>query len=244
MSKKIAASAALVGIALVDAGAATAAPAYNWTGVYIGGEVGGWQQSIDYSGGFVGSATPSGFIGGGYAGYNYQLPNNLVFGVEGRIDGTSTSVTVGTYAQAAVATGDPLFRSIALETAEWVLRDLCSPEGAFWSTLDADSEGHEGRLYVAGGGAFADECLHFPLVSESNTRTGWTVSAGAEINFSAVWSQNQYNRASPVWSGFTTRVEWRHSDFGTVENFGDLRTKLVSDAFLIGFSSKIGKYRA
>lgn len=219
MSKKIAASAALVGIALVDAGAATAAPAYNWTGVYIGGEVGGWQQSIDYSGGFVGSATPSGFIGGGYAGYNYQLPNNLVFGVEGRIDGTSTSVTVGTLRHSTDWTASIVGR----------VGYVASP------TV---------MLYVAGGGAFADECLHFPLVSESNTRTGWTVSAGAEINFSAVWSQNQYNRASPVWSGFTTRVEWRHSDFGTVENFGDLRTKLVSDAFLIGFSSKIGKYRA
>lgn len=51
-------------------------------------------------------------------------------------------------AQCAVATGDPLFRRVANETADWIIRDLQSPQGGYWSTLDADSEGHEGRFYV------------------------------------------------------------------------------------------------
>jgi uncharacterized protein YyaL (SSP411 family) len=52
------------------------------------------------------------------------------------------------YAQAASATGDALYGRVALETASWVMRDMQSPEGGYYSTLDADSEGHEGKFYV------------------------------------------------------------------------------------------------
>ncbi|MHB8254403.1 MAG: thioredoxin domain-containing protein [Acidiferrobacter sp.] len=52
------------------------------------------------------------------------------------------------YAEAYVATQDKRLREAAIASADWVIRDMQSPEGGYYATIDADSGGEEGAFYL------------------------------------------------------------------------------------------------
>ena len=111
------------------------------------------------------------------------------------------------------ALGDELFRDVVEETLDWALREMRAPEGGFYSALDADSEGVEGKFYVWSveemraaleGGPEAGEAIAWFGASESGNFEGHNipVRGPGRPESLAEWRRRLYEvRAKRVWPG-------------------------------------------
>jgi outer membrane immunogenic protein len=169
-------------------------PYYNWTGFYVGGNLGGLFESDTVTDAVLGtslSASRSGFIGGGQVGYNWQFAPWGVVGVEWMFDGTSLS-----------STDTDLVNMVqANEKVDWI-------------TTIAGRLGFAANnwlFYGKGGGGWVHDRL---VVSDldagnaftaSQTSGGWLAGAGIEYGITRNW---------------TVRVDYSHIGLGSVTEPG------------------------
>jgi len=167
MSAQCAVAADLSVAPLYKAPPPAVAPAYNWSGFYLGiNGGGGWGHSNwDTSSDRIGL---SGGLVGGTAGYNWQL-GNAVLGIEGDIDwanlkGTNSS----TLCPAGCSTSDT-----------WLSTVRGRAGYAFGGVLP----------YLTGGLALGDIRAATPgFAGASNTSAGWTAGGGIEFGLTGNWS--------------------------------------------------------
>ncbi|HEY6330014.1 MAG TPA: thioredoxin domain-containing protein, partial [Blastocatellia bacterium] len=88
------------------------------------------------------------------------------------------------YLYAFQATKKTRYREVAEETLEYVIRDMMSPKGGFYSSEDADSEGHEGKFYtwskeeiyrIVGADEAALFCEFFDVTDRGNFEHGQSI---------------------------------------------------------------------
>jgi outer membrane immunogenic protein len=214
-------------------------PIYNWSGFYVGGNVGGgWNrdsgaagcinQAGVLNGGFcqvvpAGTINSSGMIGGGQIGYNWQVAPTWLLGLEGDIQGAdikgATTVN-GPFAFAGGGLALPATQYTASEKLDW----LGTVRGRVGATVGSV------LLYATGGLAYGHAQLTTNLVSAlpftfpangSVTKVGWTVGAGLEWGFAGNWS---------------AKVEGLYYDLGT--------TTLATGPTVIGGPGVLGFIRS
>jgi outer membrane immunogenic protein len=202
------------------------APAYfNWTGFYIGGNVGGAYASTSGTGTTVLDATgfpaatsyfsasggAGGVIGGGQIGANYQFTNHWVIGVEADIDGASVS---GSSSQCSFNTAGT---AVGCATTTNKLNDFGTVRGRLgyagdnllfygtggWAWAQGSTSSNLTCAIDLAGGVCPGTSVPFTggSTSGSTTANGWAAGAGIEYAFARNW---------------IARVEYLHLQFNNV----------------------------
>jgi outer membrane immunogenic protein len=212
-NSKLIFSAALVS-AIVGIGAASAADmaprtytkapvaapvtVYDWTGFYIGGDVGGaWARTDVTTIGIIPNSRPidlqsfnlngSGIMGGVHAGYNWQAAPAWVVGIEGDTDWTGIRADRSaplTFGGLPFASTDALSRNVTwlasirgrvgYTIGNWL---LYATGGFAWGGVQVSAT----QTQPIGNGALIS------AFSASSTRSGWVAGAGGEYALSRNW---------------------------------------------------------
>jgi outer membrane immunogenic protein len=205
------AAAALSGASALAADLPTKAPAYtaaptpmfNWSGFYVGGNIGGaWGHEVGSTIfttplALAGTQTPgnvSGFLGGVQAGFNYQLDPHWLVGIEGDWSWTDTKGSTSTPGliinPPSTLGGSTDIRWFATLTGRlgyiWDGWLYFAKAGGAWLNADYSATGSAGPFFEA--------------ASLSVNRSGWTVGAGIERMLDKNW---------------TAKLEYDYLNFGT-----------------------------
>jgi len=198
-------------------------PVYNWTGFYVGGNVGGAWSRTDwtfFNGNPGGNFEPftqdaSSWIAGGQVGYRYQSAPNWVWGVEASWSGTHLSDT-----SLSVLNAD--------RSRQSKITDLLLVTGSVGYAAN------NWLTYVKGGYANANVDFNtwvtstgLPTTTSSGRDSGWTIGGGIEYGFTPYISAgieydfariNIGDRNQTVLNGFNVpeTVTSAHSDIQTV----------------------------
>jgi outer membrane immunogenic protein len=194
---------------------------YNWTGFYVGGNIGySWGRSSDYSTLTNGASTVlfanssavnlDGVVGGGQIGYNWQM-QNWVWGLEADIQGADERGSRAYICPIGVCSAISTVPGIGLFPGPAVTVSPMDQKIEWFGTV----RGRVGvlatprvLLYGTGGLAYGDvrtsETISNPAVAQSlsatDTRVGWTVGAGIEGAIGGNW---------------TAKLEYLYIDLGT-----------------------------
>jgi uncharacterized protein len=132
-------------------------------------------------------------IGGGFARYSVDA-EWLVPHFEKML--YDNALLARTYLHGWQAFGHERYRRVCEETLDWMLREMRGPEGGFFSALDADSEGEEGRFYVwtpaqirevlEATAPDAANCIKFPGQQAGNLMQFYGVSDGGNFEGSNI----------------------------------------------------------